>query len=152
MPTKVGRKCKAYLNTGDNDSPTWVEIKRIPGIKVVIDKKKVELDLRESEWIKQLAGQKSLQISFSYNKLPLVSDSIFNALKDSELNDTPIQLAIMDGPIATTGTFGVKVFVQVFKMENDQGQAKPNDWSVDAELTEYLEDDAQVEPAVVTIA
>ena len=150
-PSQVGRKAKTYLNTGTNAIPTWVEIKRIPGLKMMLAKGKVKLEVRESDWEKTLAGNKTLSFTAEYVKKKGLVDAVYAALYAAFLNDTPTEIAAMDGDIAVSGAYGFRAYTLVSKFEKDEENAKAVTYSLEFDLTEYVEADVLIEPSAYTV-
>ena len=103
----VGFEAKAYYNTGTDATPTWVEMTRCKDVSTPLSKSEADVSRRETRF-KLARGamiEAAVEIAYQYKK---GTDAVFDALLDSFLNGTPIQVAIMDQAIATSGAQGLR--------------------------------------------
>lgn len=147
-----GRTAKCYLNTGSNASPVHAEAKFIKDLKLPLSKGEVALEDRESEWKVFLAGLKEVGLSGTYNKRINTADTVFDAMMDSFLNDTPIQFHAMDTDITYTGAYGFKAYFQVFSLEKTEELETIQNYSFGMKLTYYVEASARVDPDEHTVS
>lgn len=112
----AGRRNKLYYNNradtasagaGTFASPVWVEISRVGDVARTGAKNQTEVNMRASETTIVVYGNKSREITFTYYKRFGV-DPVFNVLETSFENDTVLDIAMMEGPVATVGTQGVR--------------------------------------------
>ncbi len=111
MPgVQPGRKNKLYYNSATYASPTWVEIARVGDVNRTGTKASTEVNMRASDTTIVVYGNKSREITFTYYKIKGsgTADPVFTKLSDSYENDTVLDIAMMEGPIATVGQFGVR--------------------------------------------
>lgn len=142
----LGRQEKHYYNTGTHASPSWSEMKRSFNWNLGFTKGEVNFQDGESDWEKTLGAAKKLGLSFTYREKKSATDTVFNALWDSFLNGTAIELAAMNGPIATTGSRGFRAFIEVMSMEKTAEQEGMTEWAVAVKLTEHEEGGSIVDP------
>lgn len=135
--SQAGRKSKLYRNSGTHASPTWLEIARVQDVSYPFSKGEVEVISRESDFKKFLAGLKEIGITFTYLYKKGTSDANFAALKDSAINDTPIEFFGADGNAGTAGTQGWRAGMQVFEFERAEELENAITYSVTLKLTEY---------------
>ena len=117
MPgVQAGRKNKLYYNNkantasagaGTHGTPVWALIDRVGDVNRTGSKNTTEVNMRASETTIVVYGNKTREITFTYYKRAGV-DAVFNVLEDSFENDRPLDIAMMEGPIATSGTQGVR--------------------------------------------
>lgn len=101
----VGKNCKLYYST-DYGTPVWVEITKAVAVNVADLSKTVnKIMSRESGWQFSVPGNKSIQLTFGY-LYENTTDTVFDALLDSYLNDTVLTFAVMDGDIDEAGREG----------------------------------------------
>lgn len=144
-PSKVGHECKLYYNSGTHASPTWVEVKRAIDVSVALSKGEAEASRRESKWKLSRGGLKELGVDFGYRWKP-GGDTVFDALWDSFLNGTAVEVYVADGDAATNGTEGIRGFIEVMEMPYEQGLEETQTINVAAKLTDWEEASALVEP------
>ena len=118
----VGRKRKMYLNLGGTfAAPTWVEIKRATEVKRPQSRSTSEHKFRGARNIKTTTGYRKFEVTAKYHTKPAgLADAVADALQDSFDNDTVLDIAVMDGPIATAGTKGVRGPFLVTNWELDE--------------------------------
>lgn len=113
---QAGRKNKLYYNNkadtasagaGTHTTPVWVLIDRVGDVNRTGAKNQTEVNMRASETTIVVYGNKSREITFTYYKKAGI-DAVFNVLEASFENDTVLDIAMMEGPIATAGTQGVR--------------------------------------------
>jgi hypothetical protein len=113
---RVGRQGKVYRNTGTWASPTWSEV---TGLKDLA---------RSGEWGEADAATRDSVFNLTLltildtvitGVLVKGANSNYNAIRSAFENGTPIELAIMDGPITTAGNRGLRAMfvVQQFSEE-----------------------------------
>jgi aryl-phospho-beta-D-glucosidase BglC (GH1 family) len=116
----IGKNAKAYYNTATYTTPTWVEIPKIQDLSVPLSKNMVDLPSREIDWSVKGAGLKTMQVTFGYLMVS-GADTVFDALLDSFISDTPIGMAFMNGAIATSTNQGMRAYLVASGMDEDQG-------------------------------
>ena len=118
---RVGKDAKLYYDSGsDYSSPTWVLIPRTADLSVDMSKNEADLSTRESSFALVGTGMKVVGLEFGYLHPYLVADTVFDALNDSYFNDTPIQMLILDGLVATSNAHGLRAFFVTMGMPQDQ--------------------------------
>lgn len=144
-PSRVGHECKLYYNTGTHASPTWVEVKRAVDVSVGLSKGEADASRRESDWKLTRGGLKDLSVEFGYRWKP-GGDTVFDAIWDSFVNNTAVQVYVADGDVGTADTEGIRGFVEVMENGYDQGLEETQLFNVSAKLTDWEEASALVEP------
>jgi hypothetical protein len=115
MAQKKGGDGRLYRNTGSYASPTWVEVARIRDNSLYLTKGETDVSTRASVgWRERLATLKDASATFTLLPAPSGTDNDFVAIKDSFINDTAIEFLILDGPLATVGSQGLRATCQVF--------------------------------------
>ena len=102
----LGRDATINRNTGSSfASPTYTEIPNIQDVTLTGTKAKNDASVRGKNFKRYSMGMKDLGLAF---KLVLRrEDAGYEALRDAWENDTPIELAALDGPaVASSGAYG----------------------------------------------
>lgn len=119
-----GLDCKLYYDSASSvASPTWVLISKAQDLSGPETAEEVEASARHSRFKKFLAGQIDGPIQFGYLYSTAASgsmDSVLTALKGAFVAGTPLQFAVADGAIATTGTTYFKDWFVVTGMERSE--------------------------------
>ena len=115
---KIGDDCKAYHNTGTYPVPVWNEVTNIEDLSLPLSKTLAEFKTRGSKWILKRSGKidSGIEFKYIYDK----ADDDWSVLRDGFLNNTPIEFAIMDEAIATSGAQGLRATCEVVEMPMDQ--------------------------------
>ncbi|HHM13129.1 MAG TPA: hypothetical protein ENJ16_06215 [Planctomycetaceae bacterium] len=100
---KLGLEAKLYRNTGTYAAPVWTEIATVKDVTLNLKTGEADVTTRANGgWRATVATLKDSSIEFE-----MVWDSGdpgFAAIRDAYLNNTPIELAVMDGDITASGT------------------------------------------------
>ena len=115
---RLGGECFTYRNTGTFASPVWNEITNIEDNSLPLSKGQGEFKSRGSKYVLKKGGKIESGVEFKYVYDP--GDDDWVALRDSFFNGTAIEMAIMDGPIATTGNQGLRASMEVMEIPRDE--------------------------------
>lgn len=106
MGAKLGMRCKLYRNTGTWASPTWVEVGNVKDVTLNLEKGEADVTTRNNAgWRAKVGTLKEGSVEFEMVWDP--TDGGFAAIQAGWFNDTDVELAIMDGDIATPGSEGL---------------------------------------------
>lgn len=107
MSVKLGMQAKIYRNTGTWAAPTWVEIGNVKDVTLNLETGEADVTTRgNAGWRATLGTLKDASVEFEMVWEP--ADAEFSAIKDGFFNGTNVDLAVMDGDIAQTGTQGLR--------------------------------------------
>jgi len=149
--TPIGQECKLYYNAGTRAARSWVEIKRAVDVTLNLSKGDADTSRRESSWELKRGALKQAGIDFGY-RYKVGADTVFDALLDSVLNNTPIELAAMDGDIATAGSQGLAMFCEIMQANRDEPLADGVSVAFTAAPTDHEEGGSLAEPEWLTIS
>jgi len=143
----LGKDCYLYYNTGTHATPVWVEIERAMDVDVTpFSKGKAEQKTRVSKFNFKRGTYIELGVAFGYDYEPGGSDTVFAALLDSFLNNTPIEFWAADGLAATVGTAGPRMVCEVFECPMGQKLEETGKFDIAAEITRVTEGGELIEP------
>lgn len=115
----LGSKGGFYRNSGTYGTPTWVLINNCGDLDVTEQNDKVDVPLRKNLGFKcYVPGETDYGIAFRMIYDP--ADASQTALRAAFRNKTPIELLVLDGPVATVGSSGVRATMGVFKMPRQE--------------------------------
>lgn len=143
--TRVGTENKLYINTGTHASPTWVLIGRAKDVSVPASKSEADVSRRESKNKKTRGAQIEFGVDFGY-QYKAGTDDVLDDLRDSFLNGTPIELAVMDGAIATSGSKGWRMYVEVMEFPTEEPLTDGKTIAIATKHTDYEESSTLIEP------
>lgn len=100
-------------------TPTWDEVKDIKDVTLNLEKAEADVSRRGGGgWGADVGTLKRGSIDFNMVNNP--DDPRYAQLLDSFLNGTPINVAVMDGPIATAGSQGFRALMEVMKFTRNE--------------------------------
>lgn len=113
MAVVRGKDFKLYRNTDDpyDNSPTWSLVENIRDLTRNREKDLADASIRGSTYRLQVATIKSFSIDFQMVYDGADTDVI--AFEDAYESDADVELLILDGPIGTAGSKGIRFMGQV---------------------------------------
>lgn len=149
----LGHKAKLYINTASNASPVWAELERAIDVSTPLSKAEVDVSRRGSNWKLVKGALKEGSIEFGYRYLAGAdgTDADYEDLLDSFANNTPLQFAAMDGPIAGDGARGFKAYCEVMELPHDEPLTDGQVVNVVAKPTDYYVSGSLIQPELVVI-
>ena len=116
---KLGLDAKLYRNTGSYGSPSWAEIENVRDLTLSMPKGEADVSTRgNGGWGADAGTLKRASIEFSM--VNRESDTDLDAIRDSFLNNTDVEYAVMDGNITTSGSEGLRATMQVFNFSRNE--------------------------------
>ena len=114
MPNKgprAGIECKLYYQVTpaavfNATAPTLVT--EVKDLNVTLNKTRIDISSRASQWKAQISGLKTAEISFGYQYNGDPDDAVFTAMRQAFLNNTIWHWAVLDNTIATPGPSGTQ--------------------------------------------
>ena len=114
MAARLGLDAKLYRNTGTFPAPAWNEVGNVKDVTLTLEAGEADVTTRGNNgWRATVATLKDAGIEFE-----MVWDSAdpdFSAFRDAFLNRGAVEVAVMDGPIATSGSQGLRATCMVTK-------------------------------------
>jgi hypothetical protein len=141
----VGKDCKLYLNGGTHAIPAWTEVKSAINVSANLGKGEADVSARYSGWKLSKGALKELEISFTYRHKQ-GADTVFDTLLAAYINDTPIQVAVMDAAITETGAQGPRAFCEVISLNLTQELENSAEYELTLKPTYAEEAGSLVEP------
>jgi len=146
----LGRECYLYYNSATYASPTWVLIAQAVDVSFSFDKNYGDVSSRASGWKKSRAALKDLSVSFGYRYKAAVTDAVFDALRAKAIANTEVELFTADGLAATTGTEGMRAYVDL-----TMGREEPLEDGVlvpfEAKHVTFYESGVMIDPSWYTV-
>lgn len=112
MSIRLGMEAKLYRNSGSYSSPTWAELANVKGLTLTLEKGEADVTTRANAGWRATVGtlkEGSLEFEMVWD----TANAGFTAIKDAYFNDTPIEMAVMDGNITTAGSQGLRASFSV---------------------------------------
>lgn len=124
MAHVLSQNAKFYRNTGTYATPTWDLIGNVKDLTLSLEKDETDVTTRASGgWKEFVDGMKDATIEFGM--LWDTGDADFTAIKDAFTGNTAIEVLVLDGLVATTGSQGLRVtcMVKSFTRNENLGEA-----------------------------
>ena len=119
MAVKLGLDAKLFRNTASYATPTWAEITNVRDVTLNLEAGEADVTTRGNNgWRATVATLKDGSIEFE-----MVWDSDdddFTAIRDAFLNKTSVEMAVMDGSMATSGSQGLRASFMVTSFSRNE--------------------------------
>lgn len=119
MSVKLGLDAKLFRNTGAYAAPVWNEVENVKDVTLNLEAGEADVTTRgNAGWKATVATLKDGSIEF--DMVWDTADDDFAAIRDAFLNRSAVELAVMDGDIATTGSQGLRATFAVTKFSRNE--------------------------------
>ena len=129
MGMKLGMEARLYRNTGDYATPVWTLLPNVKDLTLNLETAEADVTTRANAgWRATIATLKDGSIEFQ-----MVfddTDTSFTALRDAYLNSTAVEVAVMDGDIATAGSEGLRASCSVTNFARNEALEEAISFSV----------------------
>ena len=134
MSIRLGLDAKTYRNTGTYDVPIWTEVPNVKDVTMNLESGEADVSTRANAgWRATVATMKEGTIEFEM--LWDTEDAGFTAIKNAYFNNTPIEMAVMDGPIAVPGAQGLRASFSVMSFSRKEALEEALTVSVTLKIT-----------------
>jgi hypothetical protein len=107
MAIKLGMDAKLYRNTGSFASPTWNLIPNVKDLTLSLETGEADVTTRGNNgWRATVATLKDGSVEFEM--IWDTEDDDFTAIRNAFLNNTSLELAILDGLSSVAGSQGLR--------------------------------------------
>jgi len=116
---KLGMEGKLYYNAGSYATPDWKELKNVKDVTLNMEKGEADVTTRGNAGWRATVGtlkEGSLEFEMVWD----TEDEGFAALQAAWFGDTPVEMAVMDGPIATSGSQGLRATMSVISFSRKE--------------------------------
>jgi len=148
MPAPAtGHKLKLYRNTATIASPTWALVAEVGDVSIPdLSIGLAELKRRANQWTKNLASLFQT-IALEFRLHHGLDATTFTALRTAFFAQTISEWAIMDGPIATAGSEGLRCPFLIEQFPWDQPLEDVNGHDVRLASAYMVESSTEVDPS-----
>ncbi len=134
MSMRLGLDAKTYRNTGTYEAPTWAEVPNVKDVTMNLESGEADVTTRANAgWRATVATLKEGTVEFEM--VWDTEDAGFTAIKDAYFNNTPIEMAVMDGAIATPGSQGLRASFSVISFSRKEALEEALTVSVTLKIT-----------------
>lgn len=136
---RIGLDASLNRNTGNYASPTWAEMTNVRDVTLTLEKDEADVTVRGNNgWEAIVATLKRATIEFEM--VAKADDTDLTAIKDAFLNNTILDMAVMDTTVTTNGAQGLRAEMQVLSFTRSEP------------LTEGLTYSVRMKPTLATNA
>ena len=118
---KPGIKCVAYRNTGTYGSPTWTALNLVSDANVGKGWEFGPADVRATRVKLYAPSQMDMNPTITMRCDDL--DTGYKAISAASVSAAVIDMLLLDGPIATEGTEGIRAHFHISDTGQDQGKS-----------------------------
>ena len=112
MGVKLGMDAKLYRNTGSYGSPVWNEVKNVKDVTLNLEAGSADVTTRgNAGWRANIATLKDASLEFEM--VWDTADDDFTAIRTAFLTNAAIEFAVLDGPVATSGSQGLRASMAI---------------------------------------
>jgi len=119
MSMRLGMEGKLYRNTGTYASPTWVELPNVKDLTLSLERGEADVTTRANNGWRATVGTLR-DGSIEFEMVWDTADASFAAIRDAFFAGTPIELAVMDGDIAASGSEGLRASFSVTNFSRNE--------------------------------
>jgi len=134
MSVRLGLDAKLYRNAGTYAAPDWNEMPNVKDLTLNLESGEADVTTRGNNgWRATVATLKDGSIEFEM--VWDTADAGFTAIKTAWFDNTPIEFAIMDGPVTEAGSQGLRASFSVTKFSRNEPLEEALSVSVTAKPT-----------------
>ena len=116
---RIGLEMYLYRNTATYGSPTWVLVEAIRDLTTTLQKATADFSTRGTgKWRAKRGALRDFDVEFEM--VADYADVDFVALQDAFLNDTQLDLMLLNGTSATSGAKGWRIQAEVLKFSGKE--------------------------------
>jgi len=116
---KLGLDAKLYRNSGDYATPVWNELVNAKDVTLNLEAGEADASRRGGNgWKETLTALRDGSVEFEmvYD----TADAEFTALKDAFFTGTTVEMAVLDGDVATSGTQGLRATMSITNFSRNE--------------------------------
>ncbi|MCI0333697.1 MAG: phage tail protein [Planctomycetes bacterium] len=134
MAVRLGLDAKLYRNTTPGGGPTWDLVGNVRDVTLNLETGEADVTTRGNNgWRATVGTLKDASIEFEM--VWDTGDADFTAFKDAFFNGTSIELAVMDGNIASAGSQGLRAECRIINFTRSEALEETITVSVTAKPT-----------------
>jgi len=112
MGVRLGLDAKLYRNTATYATPAWNEVKVVKDVTLNLEAGEADVTTRgNGGWRAIIATLKDASLEFEM--VWDTDDDDFTAIRTAFFAKTALEFAVMDGPIATAGSEGLRAMMAI---------------------------------------
>jgi hypothetical protein len=134
MAIKLGMDAKLYRNTGSFATPVWNLVPNVRDLTLSLETGEADVTTRGNNgWRATMATLKDASVEFEM--IWDTEDEDFTAVRNAFLNNTPLELAILDGLVTVIGSQGLRASFMITSFTRNEPLEEAITVSVSAKPT-----------------
>ena len=119
MGVRLGMEARLYRNTASYATPTWVEVANVKDVTLNLEKGEADVTTRANGgWRATVGTLKDASVEFQM--VWDTDDEGFTAVQESFFGNTPIEFAVMSGPMDDPQSEGLRATFDVFSFTRNE--------------------------------
>lgn len=119
MGMRLGLEAELFRNTALYATPTWVRVDNVRELTLNLEASEADVTTRANGgWRATVAALKDGSIEFEM--VWDTEDAAFTAVQQAFFNNSPLELAVMDGPITESGSQGLRASFAITKFSRNE--------------------------------
>ena len=119
MGIRLGMQGTLYRNTGTYAMPVWAELSNVKDVTLNLETGDADVTTRNNGgWKASIATLKEASIEFEL--VWDTSDAGFTAIQNAFFTNGSVELAVMDGDIATAGSQGLRATMSIMNFSREE--------------------------------
>ena len=139
MSIRLGLEARLYFKPSMADPGPWVEMGNVKDLTLNLEKGEADVTTRANAGWRAMVGTLK-EGSVEWSSVWDTEDPGFTAIKNAYFGNTPIALAVMDGPVDASGSKGLQADMSVISFSRSEP------------LEEALEVQITLKPTYSTVA
>ncbi|HEY1068409.1 MAG TPA: phage tail tube protein [Pirellulales bacterium] len=119
MATRLGMEAKLYRNSAATGPATWVEVANVKDVTLNLEKGEADVTTRGNQGWRAVIGTLK-EASIDFQMVWDTADAGFAAIQGAFFGNTPIEFAVMDGPITDPASEGLQATFDVFSFTRNE--------------------------------
>lgn len=121
MSMKMGFEGRLYRNAGSYESPDWLEVDNVGDLSLGLEKGESDVTIRRGRgwrWTRGALKEATIEFQMVWD----TEDAGLQAIKAAHDQRTPIEFAVMDGPMDDPVSEGLRATMEVLKFSRGEGK------------------------------
>jgi predicted secreted protein len=119
MGVRLGMEARLYRNSANYAAPTWVEVSNVKDVTLNLEKGEADVTTRANGgWRAKVGTLKEASIEFQM--VWDTDDAGFAAVQAAFFGNTPVEFAVMSGPMTDPDSEGLRATCEVFSFTRNE--------------------------------
>ena len=119
MGVRLGMEARLYRNTAVYATPTWVEVANVKDVTLNLEKGEADVTTRANNGWRATVGTLK-EASIEFQMVWDTDDEGFAAIQAAFFANTPIEFAVMSGPMTDPESEGLRATCDIFSFTRNE--------------------------------